>query len=157
VDIDSFIAWVRSFVFQFLGKRQLELLCRTDPNPGPITISILAVDREEYRLPPWDKFKEVINKAIEASSLPIDGDKVLETLKVKLKSLRKLKNNAAESTLNKFRTLLGDKPAYYTMGTHCEATLATLAQYHANLETEDQALIKTCQVHWSIIYIHSRE
>lgn len=155
-NLDLFFGWVKVFVFQLLGKRQLEVLCRNGgPARGPVTISILAVDRATYQVPPWSECKEVIKKAIALDKSAFDSAGVCDALERRIRSCPPLHNSSAQHTVNIFRGLLHGRPKTYVGGTHCEAVLATLSQYHetAILNKEDKALIEICQV-LCLIFIH---
>jgi hypothetical protein len=131
MNIDSFIKWVRSFVSQFLGKRKLELQCKNLPTGSSVKISILAVDRLQYQIPPWHSFEETIQSAIQNHiDLHLDSKATLQILRDQVLHYEPDSGEAA-GIVRTFRELIKNgqsiKPQPYALGMHCEAVLAALA------------------------------
>jgi hypothetical protein len=78
-----FFGWVRLFVCHFLGKRNLEVytaqLARAELNKLH-EIKIFAVNTELYRVPDWNEFVTIIQKALKDTPVN-DVTTIIETLR----------------------------------------------------------------------------
>ena len=139
VDISSYIRWVRIFVLQFLGKRQLERQCdRLARTKTPISISLLSVKRLFYRIPGWDSFENVIRSTIEDSSNQLSFNLKVEDVLSALR--RQVQHTVVPGRANKFirhfqKSIERRKEeTIFHLGMHCEAVLAALLK---NYDVQD--------------------
>jgi hypothetical protein len=140
----KFNRWVTIFVAHFLAKRSLEYQSARvfDASPENFKkpqIKILAVNSEEYIVPPWDRFKLVIREAFTNES-EIFVDQIITTLEERVKNKVGLRPEAHNSSsLHRIRGIMEGNPRSptLTLRMHCEAVL--LALLEARQQAQDSA------------------
>ncbi len=161
LNVESFIAWIKTFIVQFIAKRVLELQCR-QRSSEPIEMSLLAVDRIVFRIPPWESFKPIIHDVVRRIPSPvIPCKKLADVIQIIEKEIDNFKNfkdvdHEAQKAVSMFRKSSSrEKPKLFTVGSHCEMLLAVLIIFKhmlADLGLDDPELIRMCEVRSYIYY-----
>lgn len=124
-----FFGWVRTFVAQFLGKRNLEVytaqLASVDLNKRP-EIRVFSVNSELYRVPAWKEFEKVIQNALVDTS-ENDTAEIIRSLLEKVTSRKGLKPEAQRS-VGFFRKIVEQERKTCVLLMHCEAVVAALLE-----------------------------
>jgi hypothetical protein len=140
--LPKFIRWLRIFVAHFLAKRSLEYQSARvfDTSPEKFKkpqIKILAVNSEEYEVPPWDRFKLVIREAFTNEGEDL-VDQIITTLEERVKNKVGLRPEAHTSrALQRIRRIMEGRLTQLTLRMHCEAVL--LALLEARQQAQDSA------------------
>ncbi|KAF8342365.1 hypothetical protein F5887DRAFT_918801 [Amanita rubescens] len=159
---ESFIGWLKTFIVQFIAKRVLELQCRKRPGT-PVEMSLLAVDRKVYRVPPWTEFQKLIQSTVKIASgglsISCATKEVVPTIEKKIEDFI-ASDPDVEKTMDIFRTIINSatkeskqrkprkhtqkKPRLYTVGSHSETLLGMLMKFGSRIEVDDPELAKLC-------------
>ena len=128
--LSRFNRWVSIFVAHFLAKRTLEYQSAQIFKASPDLfkkpeIKIFAVMSEDYSVPSWDQFKQVIGDAFTIMDEKATIDRIITTLEDRVKDGYGLTREARRS-LNDFRRIITGDLEIYNIRMHCEAVLAAI-------------------------------
>jgi len=130
----------------FLASKHRKLLVK-DPS-AKVQVTLLATNRTEYLVPTWDKFIEVVKRAMEGNDTIPGLDGFLSNLPERIKM--STVHGFTANSIGHFQRIVRNEQVLMKVGTHSEAALALLALYpdlEANVvKYTDGSISDVCKV-----------